>query len=48
MLMLKFCWWVGCCGEDFVGWFDPGKMAKAFEDGVKRMCHDSIYHVVKT
>ena len=31
-----------------LGWFGPGKMAKAFEDAVKRMSHGSISNVVST
>ncbi len=31
-----------------LGWFGPGKMAKAFEDAVARLGHGSISPVVKT
>ena len=31
-----------------LGWFGPGKMAKAFEDTVKRTGHGNISQVVQT
>ena len=31
-----------------LGWFGPGKMAKTFEEAIKRLSHGSISPVVKT